>query len=224
MSCCCCIYDCIKQKIKSGIIPTMSTLFETKMLDIVNKLPLENIQKQVLIDRYISRVKEYKDQYNYNNRWNDLFKIIITIGSLAIPTMISLQQYTDNTSNANIKIIIFWISITLSFLISICNGIRELYQLDKKVIYQLETKEALVSEIWKFIELSGKYTKYPNHNAGYIYFCNKMEKILFYSNQKKILLSTKKHDDEENNTNTHNIYNMEGSPRSIQLTTTQQLL
>ena len=232
MSCCCCLYDFIKYRLKSSVIPTIESFFTTQLFDIVQKISVSDIRKKIIHDRYILRVKQYKDQYNYNNRWNDLLKIIITIGSLAIPTMISLQQYNRDCVNSpekscentnDLNSLLFWISMATSFLISISSAIRELYQLDKKVIYQLETKEALVAELWKYIELSGKYTRYSNHEDAFIYFCNKMEKILYYSNQKKILLSLKKQDDEESGHSLHQlnpIYNIESSPKTDNLNNT----
>jgi hypothetical protein len=105
---------------------------------------------------------------------------IITVGSLIVPALLSIQY---NTSSSDFELTIYWSTWILSLLVTTCNGLQTLFRLDKKY-YSLHTiLEHLHSEGWQYLELSGKYSGFytptvpPTHENQFIYFCNAIEKI-----------------------------------------------
>jgi len=105
-------------------------------------------------------------------------RITITIGSLIVPAILSVQFTGAQTSQS-----IYWIVWFLSLLVTISNALVTLMKVDKKY-YTLNTVfHHIVSEGWLYIELSGKYSGYktpgetPTHKNQFVFFCHSLEKI-----------------------------------------------
>jgi len=150
-------------------------------------IPLTDIQRSILQLRYISLLREYKTRsVRYSYYFNGL-RIIISVGSLIVPALLSVQ-YTPGTSSATggiseMTVQMYWIVWVLSLTVTISNAVIALLKVDKKYYTLNTTYQQLLSEGWQFIELSGKYSGFytPNmnstHTNQFIYFCNVLEKI-----------------------------------------------
>jgi hypothetical protein len=148
---------------------------------------LNEIQKRSLEFRYITILKEFSKRCL---RYSLLFHIghfIMTVGSLIVPALISVQ-YADNNvsvfSSPQLQAQIYWITWTLSLLVTMSNGILVLYKVDKKYYFLHTTRERLRSEGWQYIQLTGRYSgllmnysKKATHTNQLIAFCYYVEKI-----------------------------------------------
>lgn len=142
-------------------------------------------QKQTIMFRYISLLYEYKYRSRkYSCSYNTL-RIIITVGSLIVPALLSVQYTGGNitSSEANISANVYWCVWVLSLLVTISNGLTALFKVDKKYFILNTTYQQLLSEGWQYIHLSGKFSGpyTPNidatHKNQFIFFCNRIEKI-----------------------------------------------
>ena len=156
------------------------------MEEAIEATPLTTIQKSILKLRFLSLLYEYRNRsIRYSYSFNTL-RIIISIGSLIVPALLSIQ-YTPGTSTTQgglqTNVEMYWIIWTLSLLVTISNAIVALLKVDKKYYTLNTTYEHLLSEGWQFIELSGKYSGFylpseiSTHQNQFIFFCNVLEKI-----------------------------------------------
>jgi len=147
----------------------------TEAFDVIG---IDNNQKLIIKHRFTSLLQEYGDRsWKYSISFHTL-RITITIGSLIVPAILSVQFTGSQTSES-----IYWIVWFLSLLVTISNALVTLLKVDKKY-YTLNTVfHHIVSEGWLYIELSGKYSGYktpgetPTHKNQFVFFCHSLEKI-----------------------------------------------
>jgi len=144
--------------------------------DAFDVIDLSESQKLIVKNRFTSLIQEYRSRsIRYSYGFHGL-RIIITIGSLIVPALLSVQ-FTGNSVQ------IYWIVWVLSLFVTISNALITLMKIDKKY-YMLNTVfHHIVSEGWLYIELSGQYSGFktpglePTHRNQYIFFCQTLEKI-----------------------------------------------
>jgi hypothetical protein len=153
--------------------------------NILEGLDLNETQKQIIQVRYLNILENFQRRcrnYSY------LFfsgHIIITVGSLFVPALLSIQN-SDKTvtlSNANFSVQIYWATFVISILVTIFNGIITLFKVDKKYYFLNTTLERLRSEGWQYFSLTGRYSGHlithtkPTHKNQYVFFTHYIEKI-----------------------------------------------
>jgi hypothetical protein len=159
---------------------------ENNYTEILNKLDLEDFQKIIIRLRYIDildmlhkRTTRITISYYFN-------KIIVTIGSLIVPALLSIQ-YTNTGPGQDARSFsfqIYWSTWVLSLLVSICNGLMSIFRVEKKYIYLHSDIEFLTSEGWQYAGLTGRYSGFftpgqePSHKNQFKFFCHITEKIM----------------------------------------------
>ena len=145
----------------------------------IRDLQLADNKKEVLIERYSLLVNELKNKTYSITIVFHTARIMITVGSLIVPALLSIQY----PSSGSINIVIYWSTWTISLLVTICNGLLALFKVDKQYYYLHTVREQLISDGWQYIELTGKYSGFytpkltPTHENQFIYFCHSVEKI-----------------------------------------------
>lgn len=139
---------------------------------------IDDNQKLIIKHRFTSLLEEYGDRsWKYAVAFHSL-RITITIGSLIVPAILSVQFTGAQTSES-----IYWIVWFLSLLVTISNALVTLMKVDKKYYILNTVFHHIVSEGWLYIELSGKYSGFktpgeiPTHKNQFVYFCHSLEKI-----------------------------------------------
>ncbi len=149
----------------------------------LNKVSLKPDIRESLIARYITLLHEYhkrKQRYSYSFH---VLRIIVTVGSLIVPAVLSVQYTSGNVTenSANLSSEVYWIVWTLSLFVTISNGIMSLLKMDKKYHSLHTTFEQLLSEGWQYVHLSGRYfTEGVNpstHDTQFPVFCFYIEKV-----------------------------------------------
>jgi hypothetical protein len=142
---------------------------------------LTELQKVNLKNRFISLLQEYTERANkYSVTFHSL-RIIISVGSLIVPAILSVQIDSSNQSTVY-STNIYWIVWVLSLCVTISNALMTLMKIDKKYYILHTTLHHIISEGWLYIELSGKYSGFktpgqiPTHQNQYVYFCHSLEK------------------------------------------------
>lgn len=139
---------------------------------------IDENQKLIVKHRFTSLLEEYGDRsWRYSVSFHCL-RMTITIGSLIVPAILSVQ-FTSTDSGQHI----YWIVWFLSLLVTISNALMTLLKIDKKYYILNTVFHHIVSEGWLYIELSGKYSGFktpgesPTHKNQFVYFCHSLEKI-----------------------------------------------
>jgi hypothetical protein len=132
------------------------------------------LRLEALLDTYSRRSKCYSITFHS-------LRITVTVGSLIVPALLSIQ--TPTSANTQLNISLYWVVWIISLFVTISNGCMTLLKVDKKY-YNLNTSyQHFISETWQYIELSGKYSGYytpgeiATHQNQYVYFCSILEKI-----------------------------------------------
>jgi hypothetical protein len=144
---------------------------------------LTRFQKITLMNRFITVMEEFSSRATFFSWVFNIGRFVVTVGSLIVPALLSIQYTGSTTIGADVSLQIYWTTWTLSLLVTMCNGILTLFKLDKKYYFLNTVLEQLQSEMWQYIHLTGRYAgkycpgKLPSHDNQFIYFCHTMEKI-----------------------------------------------
>ena len=139
---------------------------------IINNLQnvqLDPFKKQLLQNRYIPEIKEYENKSISISFWFNILRVIVSFGSVIIPALLTINKYKNLT---------YWISWAISLLVTLCNIIIQLFQLDKKYFLYSQVLHKLEAEGWNYLQLCGKYSNFTNRNTSFVTFCNNVESII----------------------------------------------
>jgi hypothetical protein len=162
---------------------------ENRYETVLQAIDIQEAQKQSIRRRYIQLVQDFRKR---SWRYSVLFHaghLIITVGSLIVPALLSVQYTQSGTavspsSSTEFQMQVYWATWILSLLVTTFNGVLVLFKVDKKY-YSLHTSlERLRSEGWQYLELTGRYSGVLTHYAEpathanqFKYFCQYVEKI-----------------------------------------------
>jgi hypothetical protein len=125
--------------------------------------------------------------------------MFISFGSISVPALLSIE-YMNNAYT------IFWVTWSISLLVSIINSYLALLKIDKKYYSTSATLEQLDSELWQFVSLCGKYSGFytsesANHKNQFKYFLNNIEKLqMRYIEEQFVKVSDESHVNKNNET------------------------
>ena len=152
--------------------------------NILQDLDLSETQKEIIRIRYLSILENFQRR---SRNYSYVFfagHFIVTVGSLFVPALLSIQNSDKNYSfGVNFSIQVYWTTFVISLLVTIFNGIITLFKVDKKYYFLNTTLERLRSEGWQYFSLTGRYSGHlighqnPTHANQYIYFTHYVEKI-----------------------------------------------
>ena len=150
--------------------------------NILNELDLSTIQKQIIITRYLSILENFQRR---SRNYSYLFfsgHFIITVGSLFVPALLSIQNSDKSFTGNNVTVEVYWATFVISLLVTIFNGVLTLFKVDKKYYFLNTTLERLRSEGWQYFSLTGRYASHNNsqpttHANQFLYFTHYIEKI-----------------------------------------------
>ena len=166
----------MKKNTKVSEYPKNFTGRVEKVIDTLN-LP-ENANKELLKLRFLDEVEFYEKKRDHTRKYYNVFRFIVTTGSILLPAILSIGQMDPNKLPKNFDQITYWSSWSISLLVTISNGFLQLFSLDKNYFNYSLTVEQLKTEGWQFFGLSGKYEDFKNHDMeSYKNFCKNIETI-----------------------------------------------
>ena len=148
--------------------------FERRVYPIIDNLDISPFKKNIIRKRYVKLVLNYEAQYDITHYRYNLCRVLISVGSMMLPT---LQTIQNNENVASIKDEIFWSAIGTSLTVMICNNIISMFTLDRRYIMYAVTCEKLKSIGWQYFEESGMFAN-SSHSGNYIKFWNEIEKTI----------------------------------------------
>ena len=152
-----------------------------ELITVISSLEqLDAIEKFLLRTRYIELLISMKRRALYYSILFRSLRLIVTIGSLLVPALLSVQYDT------NYKDQMYWATWIISLAVTTSNGIFTLLKVDKKYYFIHTIMELLISEGWQYFALTGRYgesghllpsgTVHTHHNM-FQFFCHYIEKI-----------------------------------------------
>ena len=134
--------------------------------------------KEIIKARFVEEVSYYEKKSDHTKRYYNIFRFIVTIGSIFLPAILSMGQMDPAKLPKNFDQVTFWSSWSISLMVTISNGFLQLFSLDKNYFNYALVVEQLKTEGWQFFGLSGKYEEYPKHDIkSYKEFCKAVENI-----------------------------------------------
>jgi hypothetical protein len=146
------------------------------------ELNLEPVQKQIILSRYVYILEHLSKRVRMYSRLFYTGHIVITVGSLLVPALLSIQN-SSATGNTSFSTQIYWTTFILSLMVTMCNGLLALFKIDKKYYFLHTTLERLRTEGWQYLGLTGRYSGHlvqnqiPNHQNQFVFFTHQIEKI-----------------------------------------------
>lgn len=147
--------------------------------EIIDELELDLKKKFMLKNRFVEQVQLYDKKSKVAEFFYIFFSIFVTIGSIILPALLSIQQLDyseDDSVDEEYRTKVYWITWGLSLLVSIFNGILQLFSLGKQYVSYNTTREKMISEAWQYFTLSGDYQD-TTHEESFTDFCEEIEKI-----------------------------------------------
>ena len=145
---------------------------------IVQQLDLTIIEKQIILSRFVHLIDHINKRARVYSRIFYVGHTIITVGSLFVPALLSIQNSTGATALSQQ---IYWSTFIISLMVTTCNGVLTLFKVDKKHYYLNTTLERLRTEWWQYAGLTGRYAaslgEITTHQNQFIYFAHQIEKI-----------------------------------------------
>jgi hypothetical protein len=147
--------------------------------EIIDELELDPKKKLMLKRRFVAQVELYNKKSKVAEFFYIFFSIFVTIGSIILPALLSIQQLDyseDDSVDEEYREKVYWTTWGLSLLVSIFNGLLQLFSLGKQYVSYNQTREKMISEAWQYFTLSGDYQD-STHEESFNEFCEEIEKI-----------------------------------------------
>ena len=155
--------------------------YSQQVIPIIDKLNFpEELEgnKEILKTRFVNEVGYYERKRDKTKKYYNVFRFIVTTGSILLPAILSIGQMDPEKLPRNFDQVTYWSSWSISLLVTISNGFLQLFSLDKNFFSYSLVVEQLKTEGWQYFGLSGKYEDYDKHDKeSYKEFCKAVENI-----------------------------------------------
>ena len=163
--------------------------FKDKVQPIIRGISIEENRRKILIARFVEEVELYDRKAKVAETFYMIFNLIITIGSVILPALLSIQNVNfseDEDVDQSYRDRVYWLSWCISLLISVCNGLTQLLSLSKQYGSYILVREKLIAEGWKYLELCDEY-KGKTHKENFTLFCEEIENIKKSQTEREIV-------------------------------------
>lgn len=152
--------------------------YANQVNNIIDTLDLDSeTDRGILKSRFLSEVVEYERRKLKTKKYYDIFRFIVTTGSILLPAILSLGQMDPSKLPKYFDQWTYWASWTISLMVTASNGFLQLFSLDKNYFEYALTTEQLKTEGWQYFQLSGKYEDEDSHQDAYKAFSKSIENI-----------------------------------------------
>lgn len=150
----------------------------TNIIDKLNLPPDMKGNKDIIKSRFVEEVKFYEKKRDNTRKYYNVFRFIVTTGSILLPALLSVGQMDPEKLPRNFDQISYWSTWSISLMVTISNGFLQLFSLDKNYFNYSLVVEQLKTEGWQYFGLSGKYEDHLTHDReSYKDFCKAVENI-----------------------------------------------
>jgi hypothetical protein len=171
--------------------------FPEAFTEVLRTCSLTGRSKLIIRERFLNLYRKYRKKHKYTNIYHNSSRIIVSMGSIIIPALLTLDNEISERSLTSQSI--YYTTFGISMLVTLTNAISELTQISKKYYTYATMKDSLETEGWSFMSLSGKYKNYTDHTECWRRFVHKIEKLNTSAVNSNLILSTHKLDDTTTN-------------------------
>ncbi len=99
------------------------TTFAEKVGEIVDDLELQKkYDKSIIKHRFLDEISYYEQKRDHTKKYYNIFRFIVTTGSILLPAILSMGQMDPNKLPKNFDMITYWASWTISLSVTASNG------------------------------------------------------------------------------------------------------
>lgn len=132
-------------------------------------------KRTIIEERYINLLNDSHERCRTITSLYNTNRVIITIGSIIVPALISIEYTTGSSQTLQS---VHWLTWIISLMVTISNGMMTMFKFDKKYYILHTCYEQLKSEGWQYLALTGQYKHAgTNHEHQFPLFCRTIEKI-----------------------------------------------
>lgn len=172
-------------------------LFPEAFTEVLKTCSLTGRSKLIIRQRFLNLFRFYRKKHKYASIFHNGSRIIVSMGSIIIPALLTLDNEISERSLTSQSI--YYTTFSISMLVTLTNALSELMQISKKYYTYASVEEGMVTEGWSFLSLSGKYKDYTDHSECWRKFVNKIEKLNTSAISSNLILSTQKPDERSYN-------------------------
>ena len=140
---------------------------------VIDQLDLSELQKRCLRSRWLDAVMWVERKAKQAQRLYYASRLVIIIGGLIIPALVSLDLGTDPAAD-----LVRWAAFGLGLLVAVSAAIDGLFRFGERWRHYRLIAERLKIEGWQFFQLSGPYARHPGHAAAHREFAARVEEII----------------------------------------------
>ena len=153
-------------------------IYKENITEIIENLHLNTSNDNLMLkNRFLEQVLYYQGKRDHVKIFYNIFRFIVTTGSILLPALLSIGQMDPSKLPKNFENISYWCSWGISLSVTASNGFLQLFSLDKNYFTYSIVTEQLKTEGWQFFQLSGKYEQFDEHIECYKLFCKSIEGI-----------------------------------------------
>jgi hypothetical protein len=139
---------------------------------VINKLKLEDIQKEFLRARWLDQVTWMEGRADRDQRLYYTLRLIAIIGGVIVPALATLSL--DGGFGGGVR----WATFGVSLVVAISIAVEEFFHYGDRWRHYRRTVEWLKVEGWQFFQLSGPYRRFMSHHDAYTEFATRAEDII----------------------------------------------
>ena len=143
--------------------------------EILSECNMTKRSKLITRERFLDLYYKYNTKYNKTKFHYTFSRIVIGIGGIIVPALVTLDNTLTEKSEISIKI--GYITFSVSIVVFIINILFELQSISKKYYTYSSVNEEFISEGWYFLSLTGRYNKYINHSECWRTFISNLEEL-----------------------------------------------
>lgn len=139
---------------------------------LIEALELPDMQKRFLRSRWLDQVLWLSRRADGCRNRHYFLRLTAIIGGVIVPALVSLN-IGDGASG-----VVRGLTFSFSLAVAISVAIEGFLRFGERWRHYRRTEEALKTEGWQFLQLSGPYVSYENHVEAYPIFAGQVEGIL----------------------------------------------
>ena len=115
--------------------PLLSNNFSGRVEKVIDSLELpQGTNKELLKLRFLDEVQFYEKKRDNTKRYYNIFRFLVTTGSIFLPAILSIGQMDPAKLPKNFDQFSYWGSWIISLTVTVSNGFLQLFSLDKNYL------------------------------------------------------------------------------------------
>jgi hypothetical protein len=140
---------------------------------LIDRLDISDLRKDFLKNRWLDQVLWLEGRAKKEQNRHYTLRMITIVGGVIVPALVGF-----NSNDSRIREIVNWSALGLSQAVAISAAIEEFFSHGEKYRNYRNTSENLKIEGWQFLQLSGPYRQFEEHNKAYSIFAERVEQYI----------------------------------------------